>query len=81
MKKIKLKEKFNFLYNNVKTEKTLRSALTILFFYSVSNGKYFQTFKEIVIKKKNFLNYQTKRLKKGLRNKKEMKTLKNFFGN
>lgn len=42
-------------------------------------AKYFQTFKEIVIKKKNFLNYQTKRLKKGFRNKKKMKTLKNFL--
>lgn len=39
----------------------------------------FKLSKKIVIKKKNFLNYQTKRFKKGLRSKREIKTLKFFW--
>lgn len=42
-------------------------------------AKYFQTFKEIAIKKKNFLNYQTQRFKKGLGNKKGNKNIKKNF--
>ena len=55
-------------------KKSIKIILLFFFFLNLLlMAKYFQTFKEIVIKKKNFLNYQTKRLKNFLAINKNLK--------